>query len=142
MKEKKIKLISSLIIVILILCVVIYFNSHRTLAYILHKPNLDNVARAECIWYPDNATEIYKANYADKLYAPYFGQIGSTANATITLYDENNNKINEFTDLGSFGLIEYNGHIFQERGCYADQGLKHVWHTISSGFLSMFIYYI
>ena len=123
--KKKITLILAVCFVLISFAI-----THIPLSMILHI-DTDNVTEADCVWFGDDALEIFKNNYAGKIYRLYYGRIGSTGNAEIKLYN-NENKIAEFTDLGCLGLIQHKGIIFQERGCYADEGFKHFINTIIS----------
>lgn len=124
------------IIVAICFCILSFAATHIPLAMILNI-DMDTVTEASCVWYGEDALEIFQNNYATKTYRPYIGRIGSTAFAKITLYNDGN-EIAEVTDLGSLGLIDYKGIIFQERGCYADEGLKHIVNTVSSSVVFVF----
>ena len=109
---------------------------------ILFRINIDDITDVECVaWNENDSLDIFKNNYAYKTYRPYIGEIGSTAHMNIELLN-NEGQISEFTDLGCLGLINYKGMIFQERGCYADEGIKHVINTISSSFVYLLPFYI
>ncbi|WP_408071925.1 hypothetical protein [Butyrivibrio sp. JL13D10] len=120
-------------ILILFFVVASFCITHIPLSVILHI-NTDDVTEAECTWYKEDATKIFVNQYAKKTYRLYFGEIGSTAQADISLYHDGH-EISKFTDLGSLGLISHDEVIFQERGCYADEGIRHIKNTIASAII-------